>query len=203
VLVDAGTYLYHAGGAWRSRFRHSALHNTLTLDGASQSRMSGPFNWSAKARAYRLPERCGMGTGTGIGTGSGSGQDGCVQARHNGYRRRTGLWHERRLRQSARGFVLEDRLLGRARRDPLARWTYMLHPTVELRHERCGITLLRDGAAIARVTARRGGSPLPLRSAVRPYSPSFGVLDQTSAIHLSLPARAVGPQGVAWHWEVS
>ena len=32
VLVDAGTYLYHSGGAWRDRLRGTPLHNTLNLD---------------------------------------------------------------------------------------------------------------------------------------------------------------------------
>ena len=45
VLVDAGTYLYHSGGAWRDRLRGTPLHNTLSLDDRNSSRIAGPFNW--------------------------------------------------------------------------------------------------------------------------------------------------------------
>ena len=57
VLVDAGTYLYHSGGAWRHRFRGTGLHNTLCLDGQDSSRIAGPFNWSRKAQCERLAWR--------------------------------------------------------------------------------------------------------------------------------------------------
>ena len=49
VLADAGTYLYHSGGAWRTHFRGTAAHNTLCVEGADQSTMSGHFNWSHQA----------------------------------------------------------------------------------------------------------------------------------------------------------
>ena len=45
MLVDAGTHLYHSEGENRRRFRVSAVHNTLTIGGASQSEPSGAFNW--------------------------------------------------------------------------------------------------------------------------------------------------------------
>src|SRR3569623_1954483 len=51
VLVDFGTYLYGSGGAWRRWIRSTPAHNTLNIEGESQSIMSGAFNWSHKALA--------------------------------------------------------------------------------------------------------------------------------------------------------
>ncbi|GAA2143070.1 alginate lyase family protein [Nocardioides koreensis] len=46
VLVDPGTYCYHGEPAWRSYFRSTLAHNTIEVDGTSQSVETGPFLWS-------------------------------------------------------------------------------------------------------------------------------------------------------------
>ncbi len=51
VLTDSGTYSYHESEAVRDYFRSSEAHNTLTIDGASQSQTNGKFNWKSKANA--------------------------------------------------------------------------------------------------------------------------------------------------------
>ena len=51
ILVDPGTYSYHTSPEWRSFFRGTRGHNTLTLDGVDQSVPAGPFMWSTKATA--------------------------------------------------------------------------------------------------------------------------------------------------------
>lgn len=43
LLVDSGTYTYH--GPWRDRFRLTATHNTMMIDGQEQAIPSGPFSW--------------------------------------------------------------------------------------------------------------------------------------------------------------
>jgi hypothetical protein len=55
LLIDPGTGCYTTDPAIRDRLRSSALHNTLTLDGRSQSVPSGPFHWShaANGRVHR------------------------------------------------------------------------------------------------------------------------------------------------------
>lgn len=49
VLVDPGTYCYHGEPEWRSYFRSTLAHNTVELDGTSQSVEGGPFMWSNHA----------------------------------------------------------------------------------------------------------------------------------------------------------
>jgi Uncharacterized protein conserved in bacteria len=51
ALVDTGTYTYTGSREDRDAFRHSAAHNTLTLDGNSASVPNGPFSWAAAAAA--------------------------------------------------------------------------------------------------------------------------------------------------------
>ncbi len=46
VLVDPGTYCYHGEPEWRSYFRSTLAHNTIEIDGTSQSVEAGPFLWS-------------------------------------------------------------------------------------------------------------------------------------------------------------
>jgi len=51
LLIDPGTASYTVDPVTRDRMRSTALHNTLTLDGRSQSQSSGPFHWSHVANA--------------------------------------------------------------------------------------------------------------------------------------------------------
>lgn len=45
LLIDPGTGVYTIDPSLRDRFRSTALHNTLTLNGRSQSLPRGPFHW--------------------------------------------------------------------------------------------------------------------------------------------------------------
>ncbi|HVG19430.1 MAG TPA: alginate lyase family protein, partial [Blastocatellia bacterium] len=44
-LVDPGTFTYTADASARDEFRASPAHNTVTVDGESQSVPDGPFSW--------------------------------------------------------------------------------------------------------------------------------------------------------------
>lgn len=54
VLVDPGTYCYHGEPEWRSYFRSTRAHNTVELDGTSQSVEGGPFLWRTQACTREL-----------------------------------------------------------------------------------------------------------------------------------------------------
>lgn len=96
VFIDTGTYLYFGGGARRRRQRESPAHNTLCLDGLSQSVAASGFSWASRATSGHVIE-----------------DDGSIRAWHDGYRRRRGVRHERTLSFVDDGFVLTDRLIGR------------------------------------------------------------------------------------------
>lgn len=98
VFVDAGTYLYHAGGTWRDFFRSSAAHNTVTVEHESASISGGAFQWRHKGDARLLSH-----------TG---GQNWRVEAEHDGYKTRFGVMHRRRISHTPYGFNIADCLIG-------------------------------------------------------------------------------------------
>jgi hypothetical protein len=49
VLIDPGTFTYVSDPAERDRFRGSAAHNTVRIDGRDQAVPVGPFRWREKA----------------------------------------------------------------------------------------------------------------------------------------------------------
>jgi hypothetical protein len=51
LVIDPGTATYTMDRALRDRLRSSQWHNTLSLDGRSQSQPAGPFAWATAASA--------------------------------------------------------------------------------------------------------------------------------------------------------
>lgn len=47
ILVDSGTYTYVGDPHWRSRFRGTASHNTVRIDGLDQAVEVNPFRWES------------------------------------------------------------------------------------------------------------------------------------------------------------
>jgi hypothetical protein len=48
ILIDPGTFTYVADPRERNRFRGSAAHNTVRIDGRDQAIPGGPFRWNDK-----------------------------------------------------------------------------------------------------------------------------------------------------------
>jgi hypothetical protein len=46
ILVDPGTFTYVGDPFWRDRFRGSAAHTTIRIDGHNQATANGPFWWA-------------------------------------------------------------------------------------------------------------------------------------------------------------
>ena len=84
-LIDPGTSVYNCQPAYREYFRSTAAHNTVVVDGASQSRTGGTFAWKSKASTtlrsrFSLPDID------------------YVDAEHNGYAGgNNGVTHRRRV----------------------------------------------------------------------------------------------------------
>lgn len=52
LLIDPGTYTYHESMELRDQFRTTSAHNTLEIDGKSQSEPGDKFSWSTRANSY-------------------------------------------------------------------------------------------------------------------------------------------------------
>jgi hypothetical protein len=48
ILVDPGAYTYVGDPVWRNRFRGTAAHNTVRIDGMDQAIPGGPFAWRSR-----------------------------------------------------------------------------------------------------------------------------------------------------------
>lgn len=99
VLIDAGTWLYHAGGAMRDKLRMTPAHNSVVVEGLSQSIPAGAFNWSHKAHAKLI--------------GFSLEDPWWFVAAHDGYSARCGVRHVRRVAKKAPGeIIISDCLTG-------------------------------------------------------------------------------------------
>jgi hypothetical protein len=100
-LVDTGTYTYTGDAYWRSYFRSTGAHNTVTVDGRDQAHQEACFLWTRPVRARLLDSELELGRG------------GRLLASHDGYRS-LGVTHMRGLAWVQDGWLLIwDRLLGK------------------------------------------------------------------------------------------
>jgi hypothetical protein len=83
ILVDSGTYTYVSEPEWRDRFRGSAAHNTIRVDGLDQAVAVHAFRWEEKPGLRRREWTC-------------EAASDCIDAecRYRGFRhrRRVTLW---------------------------------------------------------------------------------------------------------------
>ncbi|MGB3614918.1 MAG: alginate lyase family protein [Elainellaceae cyanobacterium] len=119
VIVDPGTYTYHAEPAWRSYFKSTKAHNTVEVDGVSQSESAGIFLWTRKASCKVLSWQP-------------SPKGGTLVAQHNGYTRLPQkVLHQRELTLKDRQLVLCDELRGDGVHD--VEWRLHFSPICDLR----------------------------------------------------------------------
>lgn len=146
LIVDPGTFAYHADPRWRSYFRGTAAHNTLLVDGLDQSVPAGPFLWLRHARSRVLEWSTREGAPRrSAGAVTDSGAD--LLAEHNGYARLKGVGvHRRRWSLRGRRLVVEDRLEGTGRRQ--LEWRLHLHPACAVQLEAGTCLVEREGAAL-------------------------------------------------------
>lgn len=166
VLIDAGTYLYHAGHAWRDHFRGTVAHNTLTIGGENSSEISGPFNWARKAETRVLELKD-------------SPDAWQVSAEHDGYRASHGVSHVRTLARTGTGtYRITDSLRGQPSPQRVE-IGFLVSPMFEVEAAGTGFRI-RDERGVVLTIRHAGGLAGWLetgRSAPERgwHSPSFGV----------------------------
>jgi hypothetical protein len=208
VLIDTGTATYTMDYEVRDHFRSTMMHNTIVLDGRSQSRPRGPFHWASRAAArhslWRTSSDCDY-----------------VEGTHDGYLPRV---HARSvLAVHGIGWWFLDHVLGSGECAVQAFWH--LHPAWRPRAAGHHVAGLRaDDAALGLASTAgltviaAGTSPLASRSpaygAIEPAPVIVGTLDATlpttvatfisasaeTAQHLEIEhARVAAPPGAGWH----
>ena len=105
VFIDAGTYRYFSGGETRSALREGLAHNSLVIDGLTPSRAGTAFSWTTSANARILEATYGSAWS--------------VAGEHDGYCKRFGVRHARRIRRAETGFFIDDQLVGDTRPLPV------------------------------------------------------------------------------------
>lgn len=176
VLVDAGTYLYHAGGAWRDHFRGTLAHNTLTIDATDSSEITGPFNWGHKAQVTVLSR-------------NDDPNNWHVEFEHDGYEEAFGVRHRRRLQRTGEcTFFITDCLHGAEGSYPV-NVGFLVHPDLAV-HERAGVWEVEIHSRLKLKITHQG----PLRGAIHRgekdpprgwYSPRFGSKQPASRLEFS------------------
>ena len=176
VLIDAGTATYTMDGEIRDQFRSTKMHNTVVIDGRSQSTPRGTFHWkttaSAQAPIWRSASDCDY-----------------VEGTHDGYAPRR---HTRAiLAIHGLGWWILDHVLGVGTATVECYWH--LHPAWECAIEGGHVARLRAGEvslALASTAPLRllpaGTHPLAARSA------TYGVIEPAPLLIggaiVSLPA---------------
>jgi hypothetical protein len=165
VFVDAGSYVYTSAPDERNRFRGTAIHNTVMIDGEEQHGLNREW-------LFRLFQQ---GDATFVQSGD-DGREVFARARHTAYARLDPpVVHERRVAIGAGGEVgiqdFFDRTDGHR-----FRWHFLLHSDV---------TAERIGAGF-RLTWPNGGADfsgaIPLEVVDGWYSPSYGIRRKASAL---------------------
>lgn len=106
LVIDPGSYVYTSGPAERNRFRSTAYHSTLRIDGGEQNelRTDDLFSMDDRARAEAL-----------------SWDEASFEGRHHGF---PGAAHTRRIELVADGLTIRDTISSPVEHD--VEWTFPL-----------------------------------------------------------------------------
>jgi hypothetical protein len=184
LVTDCGAYLYTASREWRNRFRSTAFHNVVSIDGEELNRFIGPDAlWQLHYDA--APHDIAWHFGDEIGY---------VRASHAGYRRLPGSLTVRRelvLARSGALLVGCDTIAGSGTH----RYQWRFHLDPDVRPALDGDAVMLGGGTPCRFAILDGARP-SVRLDTGWVSPSYGVKRETSVI----VADADGSAPLAMTW---
>jgi hypothetical protein len=173
LLVDPGTATYTMDAAVRDRFRSTAMHNTVVIDGRSQSLPAGPFHWRTRTDARCTKWRPADG---------GDVAAGC----HTGY---APFVHTREIvARHGVGWSILDRVEGAGSVRATAMWHF--HPAWSLESLDGNHALLRhaDGARMSFLAS------VPLRQpedlALHEWAPEYGRRERCLCLEAAVDGAA-------------
>jgi len=179
ILVDFGTYRYFADTGWRAWARSTAAHNTIEIDGLSQSEMTAQFNWGQRAAGRLLHHDL-------------SGERQSCSASHDGYLGTLDVTHERQVELDGSSLVkIDDRITGQGDHTLKLSYHFSAQVDVELLQDdefaiRIGeeliATMALDCPGMDSGISRQGGEMQPGPGAI---SPEYNSLRPSSSIIVS------------------
>ena len=186
LVVDPGSYVYTSDADARNRFRGTAYHNTLMVDGVEQNELRPDwlFRLFETSRAESLSFHDHADAAIYVG-------------RHHGYERLPEpVTHERtfRFEKSSGSLWITDRLIGRGGHD--LRWHFHLAPGISADRVPDSAVLLSASTGRWRLMAPPG---IAIVIAAAEYSPSYGVRVPCVALDISSRADLAGERT----WEFS
>jgi hypothetical protein len=179
LLIDPGTGCYTIDRHVRDRFRSTLMHNTVMVDGRSQSTPAGPFHWRTAAHACAHMWRASAGWDY-------------FEGSHDGY---APLVHHRTILSRPGSWFVIDRLLGDGAHRADVHW----HFAPDWRVTPDGPSALRadrdDGGPVWLVSSATANSRVELvrRGEDRGLgwcAPVYGPLVPTTAARLIVEAHA-------------
>lgn len=173
LFIDPGTAFYTVDPSSRDRFRSSALHNTVVVDGRTQSLPAGPFHWQRTANGVAHVWR------------THSVFD-YLEASHDGY---APLEHRRHV-LAVHGdlLVIADLVDGEGRHDMLVHWHLDPNWIVERASRR---VLLRNGGEHISLAVSRGSVEAVSATAdVGWHAPVYGRVEPTTTLRVSMSGQA-------------
>ena len=123
LLIDPGTATYTTDPTLRDRFRSTAMHNTIVIDGRPQSLPAGPFHWASRANGRVVLWRPGLGESSieKDRTPETASID-YIEAEHDGY---LPLVHRRAVLKAPHGlWIIVDHVLGTGQHHVHAHWHF-------------------------------------------------------------------------------
>ena len=175
LLIDPGTYTYTCDPRRRDQLRSSMNHNTMTVDGRSQSTPAGPFQWRTRVDAR-------------IHDWRNNPAFDWMEASHDGY---APLQHRRTVMRVGSGWLVADEILGSGAHTAAAHWHFDPEWTVTREAGRLRGTH-QDGSVawvahdVGEATLVRGEEATGLGW----YAPVYGVLVPTWAARIEVTGDA-------------
>jgi hypothetical protein len=174
LLIDPGTATYTMDPAARDRFRTTAMHNTVVVNGRSQSEPDGPFRWRTRSDAACVAWRPGPSADY-------------IEGRHHGY---APLVHTRVViaLHALRCWIVIDHLLGAAAISASVMWH--LHPAWRFTptDDRSGTLETTGGPAVVLA------SSAVLRASADPelhtWSPEYGRIEAAPCLAAAIDGDA-------------
>lgn len=176
VLADSGTYRYNGIPGERRYFRGTAAHNTLSFNGADQTRQLSTFRWirPAGVKSWDLREE---------------EQDVSFTGAHNGYAR-FGVLHRRgiRLDRNLGAVKCRDCLEGKGSGPVAVNWHFQ--PGLELKRlDSSTFEILLEETRLATVEFNAGGENTQAGLEKKPFSSRYGELQAMTVLSLSTIKR--------------